>query len=113
MTRTELINRKNLVIFQLEMMNQTYNHDLFIEKLFGIDSKEAQYQMLRIYMLGLPIEEFDKFFFGNLAKIKQGITELSESGELTRDDRLDLLKSFDGFIAMAKSLQKPSVATST
>ena len=93
-------------------MNQTYNHDIFIEKLFEIDSKKAQFQMLRTYMLGLTIEEFDEFFFGNLTKIKEGIMELSESGELTKEDRLDLSQSFEGFIAMVKPLQQPSVATS-
>lgn len=94
------------------MMKKSYNHDLFIEKLFKIDSKEAQFQALRKYMLGLPIEEFDKFFFGNIAKVQQGITELSESGELTKTDRQDLLQFFEGLIGMTKSLQKPLIAVS-
>ena len=93
-------------------MNQTYNHDIFIEKLFEMGSKQAQFQTLKTYMLSLSIEEFDEFFFGNLTKIKQGIMELSESGELTKEDRLDFLKSFDSFIAMAKALQQSSIATS-
>ena len=94
------------------MMNQNYNHDLFIEQLSKIGSKKMQFQTLKKYMLYLPIEEFDTFLFGNIAKIQQGITELGESDELTKDDKLDLSKSFDDFIAMTKSLQKPTVATS-
>lgn len=93
-------------------MKKSYDHDLFIEKLFEIDSKEAQFQVLRKYMLGLPIEEFDKFFFGNIAKVQQGITALSESGELTKTDRQDLLQFFEGLIGMTKSLQKPLIAVS-
>ena len=92
-------------------MNQNYNHDLFIEQLSKIGSKKVQFQTLKKYMLNLPIEEFDTFFFGNIAKIQQGITELGESDELTKDDKLDLSKSFDGFIAMTKLLQKPTIAT--
>ena len=94
------------------MRDENYNQDLFIEQLSKIGSKKVQFQTLKQYMLNLPIEEFDTFFFGNIAKIQQGITELSESNELTKDDKLDLSKSFDGFIAMTKSLQKPTVATS-
>ena len=92
-------------------MKKNYNHDLFIEKLSEIDSKEAQYQMLRTYMLGLPAEEFDLFLFGNLDKIKEGITELTASGELTIEDRLDFSKTFESLIATAQSLQKPYIAT--
>ena len=95
-----------------KMRDENYNQDLFIEQLSKIGSKKVQFQTLKQYMLNLPIEEFDTFFFGNIAKIQQGITELSESNELTKDDKLDLSKSFDGFIAMTKSLQKPTVATS-
>ena len=95
-----------------KMTNQNYNHDLFIEQLSKIGSKKVQFQTLKKYMLNLPIEEFDTFFFGNIAKIQQGITELGESDELTKDDKLDLSKSFDGFIAVTKLLQKPTVAIS-
>ena len=94
------------------MRDQNYNHDLFIEQLSKIGSKKVQFQTLKKYMLNLPIEELDTFFFGNIAKIQQGITELSESDELTKEDKLDLSKSFDGFIAMTKSLQNPTIATS-
>ena len=94
------------------MSDKNHNHDLFIEQLSKIGSKKVQFQTLKQYMLNLPIEEFDTFFFGNMAKIQQGITELGESDELTKEDKLDLSKSFDGFIAMTKSLQKPTVATS-
>ena len=111
-----LVNLYKVCIFVFQkmkkMMNQTYNHDIFIEKLFEMGSKQAQFQTLKTYMLSLTIEEFDEFFFGNLTKIKQGIMELSESGELTTDDRLDFLKSFDDLITRIKAMQQSSVTTS-
>ena len=94
------------------MRDKNYNHDLFVEQLSKIGSKKVQFQTLKKYMLNLPIDEFDTFLFGNIAKIQQGITELGESDELTKEDKFDLSKSFDGFIAMTKSLQKPTVTTS-
>lgn len=86
-----------------------YNHDLFIEKLSEMDSKEAQYQLLRKYMLGLPIEEFDKFLFGNLDKIQEGIVELGERGELTKEDKQDFAKTINNLITTTQSLQKNAV----
>ena len=90
-------------------MKQNYNHDLFIEKLSEMDSKEAQYQLLRKYMLGLPIEEFDKFLFGNLDKIQEGIVELGERGELTKEDKQDFAKTINNLISITQSLQKNAV----
>lgn len=91
-------------------MKQNYNHDLFIKKLSEIVSKEDQYQMLRTYMLGLPIDEFDKFLFGNLAKIQEGIVELAERGELRKEDKQDFAKTINNLIATTQSLQKNATA---
>ena len=90
------------------MMKQSYNHDLFIEKISKLDSKEAQYQMLRKYMLSLPTAEFDKFLFYNLDKIQQGIGELSVF-EVSKEERKDLADSFDALIELAKSMRKPAI----
>ncbi len=91
-------------------MKKSYNHDLFIENLFEIDSKEVQFQMFKKYVLSLPIEEFDNFFLDNITKIQHGIAELSESGELTKADLQDLLVFFDDAIEMTQSLQHPLIA---
>ena len=86
-----------------------YNHDLFIEKLSEIDSKEVQYQMLRKYMLGLPNEEFDKFLFGNLDKIQHGVVELGERGNWAKEDKQDFAKTINNLITITQSLQKNAV----
>ncbi len=90
-------------------MKQNYNHDLFIEKLSEIDSKEAQFLMLKKYMLNLPTAEFDKFLFGNLDKIQEGIVELGERGELTKEDKQDFAKTINSLIVSTQSLQKKAV----
>ena len=86
-----------------------YNHDLFIEKLSEMHSKEAQYQLLRKYMLGLPNEEFDKFLFGNLDKIQHGVVELGERGNWAKEDKQDFAKTINNLITITQSLQKNAV----
>ena len=74
------------------------NHDIFVEKLFTIESEEERYRVLKDYMLTLNLEElmaWTKSDFEEIhAHLKQGITREE------RDRLLAQLTKFDEFQAI-------------
>ncbi len=63
----------------------TYNHEAFLKKYWVTKSLCLQKEMMKDYMLSLPINELDNFMFGNIEKIKFGIESLSLAAEKPLD----------------------------
>jgi hypothetical protein len=80
------------------------NHNLFVEKLFTIESEEERYRLLKEYMLSLNLEElmaWTKSDFAQLhASLDKGISD-AEREKLTAQ-----LSKFDKFQSINMQTRK-------
>ena len=84
----------------------TYNHDKFIEQLLALSSEKKQLDLLKSYMLQLPVEEFDSFLFGNLDKLDIGLQNLLFSKEVSTTDKKHLEQDIDGIIETLQAMKQ-------
>ncbi len=84
----------------------TYNHDKFMEQLMALSSEKKQLDLLKSYMLQLPVQEFDAFLFGNLDKLDTGLQELLSSKNLSSTDKMNLELGIDNIIDMLQTTKQ-------
>jgi hypothetical protein len=83
----------------------TYNHDNFMEQLLAVSSEKKQLDLLKSYMLQLPMQEFDSFLFGNLDKLEVGLKDLLTSKDLKKSDKKDLNLHIDTIVDLLQTMK--------
>ena len=72
-------------------------HNLFLEKLFSIESEEERYRLLKEYMLSLNLEElmsWTQSHFAQLnASLDKGITESEREKLLAQFNKYDAIQN--------------------
>ncbi len=85
----------------------TYNHEVFLKKYWATKSLSKQKEMMKAYMLSLPISELDNFMFGNIEKIKFGIESLAAEKQLDANMKNQFAEQLDSIENKIRYFKQP------